>query len=137
MTESLPTNVTQTARLTLEMRRDNDHLFRWYEMGTDNRADVCAAADTPTEAWSNACAVWRGAAWNLRRLSSTVCEIDKDDPLLPVEVAKERLEAAASNHGEEVHARYAGSCWRDRNDAVIAIQNHADPDDVVLRMWGE
>ena len=70
------TNLPPTPRLVLDMRRNDNGLFQWYEIGTDNAADVCPPADTPTKAWDNAVAVWRGAAWNLKQLSPTVCEID-------------------------------------------------------------
>ena len=79
MTENLPT----TTRLALEMRRDDDGLFRWYEMGANTAAEVCPPADTPVQLWENAAAVWSGTAWNLKRLSPTVAEIDGDFP--PVE----------------------------------------------------
>jgi hypothetical protein len=79
MNKNLPT----TPRLVMEMRQDADNLFRWYEMGTDTAADVCPAADTPTQSWENAAAVWSGTAWNLKRLSPTVAEIDGDFPPPP------------------------------------------------------
>jgi len=59
-----------------------------------------------------------------------------DEPL-DVSEAKALLENAAANHGQAAHDRYAGACRQDRNDAVVAIQCGADPDEVIMQMWGE
>ena len=75
MNENLPAT-TREHPLILDLRKGDDGHFHWYQMHDD--ADTSVAGTTPEEAWSNACLVWRGTTWNLRRIAPTVAAIDGD-----------------------------------------------------------
>lgn len=66
----------------------------------------------------------------------TVAPEPEADPGITVAEAKALLEDAVNDLGPEAHDNYAGSCRKDREDAVSAVRGGADPAEVAASYFG-
>ena len=63
-------------------------------------------------------------------------EQEQEHPVPTVAEAKAVLEDAVNDLGPEAHEAYAGSCRKDREDAVSAVRGGADPAEVAASYFG-